>query len=338
MKFAKELHQLQLECKLQNLTTRHNLSCEGINKRNADEKAETHLGRNEQMTEQKEKKESFCSRLTQFVRTHVYLMLKKLYTDIKCEEEGLKLMTSVISADDFPVREWLEDITAGKWPGIKARTPDGPSEAAKPIELVKAWYTVLYYNKASSDIRIVGPVGERPVHVCALSAFRFGEVDFQGAGNYLSEGIVQGMMDYIALDRAPDAARSGGRIEATARYGKDYCAAVGSLLLHDEAHAWGRGRLPGAGDEEDFPPFWRQICAWKRAHMRSRCGLAPQCCWLKTPERFATMLVSTGIYEGETILFPLIAGRAEDAIHRLLDKKHLGLRRCALLARARACV
>jgi hypothetical protein len=133
-------------------------------------------------------------------------------------------------------------------------------------------------------------------------------VDFEGLGNYLSEGILDGMMAYIRTEP--------GAKESFVPYGRDYCAAVGKFLLQNEDHSW-RERRPKNDSEERFPPFWKHLCAWKRAHLVGRKPLR-QCYPSDTPHRFAETLVSTGIYEGETILFFLIAGKAECAIHELL--------------------
>ena len=72
--------------------------------------------------------------------------------------------------------------------GVVLPPPPAAGEG-KTIELVENWYLDLYCNNTENDPGIVGPVGERPLHVCALSAFRFEQVDFEGAGNYLSDGI-----------------------------------------------------------------------------------------------------------------------------------------------------
>jgi hypothetical protein len=46
------------------------------------------------------------------------------------------------------------------------------------------------------------------------------------------------------------------------------------------------------------------------------------CFNLDAPEWYAKTLVRSGIYEGETIIFPLIAGKAENAIHKLLEMEN----------------
>ncbi len=244
------------------------------------------LGKREKLLEIKEK-------LKEYVRKHIVFMLSRLYSNIREEEEKLRHMN-----------ESLHPSTE--------------------VELEKNWYLTLY-GKC-----IVGPVGERPLHICCLSAFRFENVDFEGRGNYLSEGIVSGMLKFIfnSEDLAgqagcgqvtqlvgPCSHDSNIRNELTAQYGKDYCAAVGKLLLQNQDHAW-----VGSLDEKRCLPFWRQICKWKKAHLTNKSSLS-HCCGLNGLQRFATMLVSVGLYEGETILLPLIVGKAAEAIHLLLEKE-----------------
>ncbi len=241
-------------------------------------------------------------------------MLKKLYSKIEAEER--KMMGISISKEDMKPAKWWEKIDHGEW--FDVTTLGVPGEKAK---LEENWYRVLYWDQKQNTIKIVGPVGERPLHVCALSAYRFGHVDFEGTGNYLSEGIVQGMMDYIneqsAVYQAAGNENEDRRREDTVQYGKDYCAAVGTFLLKNESHTWGKAPI-SRQKERNFPPFWAHICKWKRAHLRSRSLKLRNCC-ASVPLRYATSLVSSGIYEGETILFPLIAGKAEVAIHQLLS-------------------
>jgi hypothetical protein len=244
--------------------------------------------------------------LVTFVKTHILIMLRKLYVKIGEEEKAL---------NDCVIKNYAKIITeASELPkrGEKKRT----------IELERYWFKLLYSgngydvnSKQQNDLRIVGPVGERPLHVCALSTARFGHVDFEGTGSYVSEGIVEGMMEYIKTLAPPGAGSdqiegnegAGCWGEAAAQYGKDYCAAVGSLNVDWDSYRH--------GDKDGLlPPFWRQINEWKKAHLLQR-GLG------STPQRFARTLVTTGIYEGETILFPLIAGKNEKALRQLLDQK-----------------
>jgi hypothetical protein len=98
--------------------------------------------------------------------------------------------------------------------------------------------------------------------------------------------------------------------EVIATYGKDYCAVVGTFLVNDSTRNW--------DDTKTFPPpFWRQICKWKTAHLQSH---GTCCCRAhRGSELFAKLLVSAGMYEGETILLPLIANRAADKIKELLQ-------------------
>jgi hypothetical protein len=243
------------------------------------------------------KKKKCFEFLKDFVALHICVMLEKLYSKIAKEEEGLRDITTKCEGDRPTFKDVLNFYNAKK---------------TELIELEKIWYAALYVAadpSTADQIRIVGPVGERPLHVCALSASRFEHLDVKMFGNYLSEGILQGMMDYI------NGAGVKGWNEATSQYGKDYCAAVGGFLLEHEGYD---GVLADNEQAIQSLPFWFPICRWKKAHLRSR---SPWCCWGDAPHPTAHHLVSTGVYEGETILFPLIAGKNEDIIQQLFAKE-----------------
>ncbi len=234
--------------------------------------------------------------LVSFVKNHTCILLRNLYVKIGLEEQKLTQRFN-------------------RNPATRTTEIDQKSQTSylrQSMQLERYWFTTLYSDQGN-NVRIVGPVGERPLHVCALSAHRFGNVNFEGTGNYVSEGIVQGMMEYISTSLEQDAGHdlsngaqdklSTGWREATAQYGKDYCAAVGSFKKDWDNY----------GNKYPIPPFFRQINNWKRDHLEQR-GYG------STPQRFAKILVTTGLYEGETILFPLIAGKHEDAIRMLLKR------------------
>jgi hypothetical protein len=238
-------------------------------------------------------------------RKHVLFMLVKLYTNILDEEATFEKLRS--SEEGCFDKEFDN------------------------LDLEKKWYWHLYKECGP----VVGPVGERPLHVCCLNAFRSESVHFEGSGGrYVSQGILKGMMEFIkcltsgkspAIDvsqnseaekmiekwmkHVNDPGKQIGK-EVIATYGKDYCAVVGTFLLNDSTRNW--------DDTKTFlPPFWRQICKWKTAHLQS---LGTYCCRAHGgSELFAKLLVSAGMYEGETILLPLIANRAADKIKELLQ-------------------
>ena len=249
--------------------------------------------------------------LVNFVKIHILIMLGNVYDKIGKEEKELRkcLIQSPIHVG--------AETNALNFDPPKVTSQD--KQVTRTMQLERYWFSLLYSGQETDlrSLRIVGPVGERPLHVCALSAHRFEHVDFEGKGNYVSEGIIEGMMEYITgtfqrtgaeeiLSGDPNKVSAGWR-EATVQYGKDYCAAVGSLAVN-----WGSSELKGHP-----PPFWRQISKWKQAHLHER-GI------VSTPQRFAKILVETGIYEGETILFPLIAGKNVDAIRKLICPDAIG--------------
>ncbi len=236
------------------------------------------------------KKKNYSEFLKRYVASHIRVMLEKLYSKIAEEEANLR---DIITKTGIATIKNFFDVSRAEF---------------QYIEPEKIWCAGLYSTDLNPSIRVVGPVGERPLHVCALSANRFEQVDENLFGNYLSKGILQGMMDYI---RSSDI----GWNEAATQYGKDYCAAVGSFLLNDDKNA---GVHLGKDPESIVPPFWGQILKWKAAHLRNGSSL---CCVAAAPERIGRDLVSTGIYEGETIIFPLIAGKYGGIIQELFEKE-----------------
>jgi hypothetical protein len=229
-------------------------------------------------------------KLVQFIREHIKIMLWRLYDAIKIEENRLN---QVIKIEE----ERLNQVNEPEWQSQRNYRE-------------REWLKEL---SCSGNVRIVGPVGERPLHVCALSVHRFGHINFENMGNYVAKGIVEGILDFVEGDPLNWNEDS----EVTSQYGKDYCAMVGHYILkrsdNNQNYERSAGMEPVTGDVTDVhsAPYWKQILKWQRAHLHPG-G------FFKAPQRFLEMLVSTGIYEGETVLFPFIAGRHLRAIDRLL--------------------
>jgi hypothetical protein len=216
--------------------------------------------------------------LVKFIQNHIEIMLRKLYVKITKEEKDI-LATNLQSS------------------GLRE----------------KGWYKKVYTD-GGNDIRIVGPLGGRPLHVCALAIDRFGPRDFRGEGNFVATGIIEGILafvnhlsSFVKTETAfvdKDKMLAYFQNEVTSQYGKDYCAAVGHYLVtngDDEPK-----------EHEKRPPYWDNIVTWQQIHLDKR-GL------VNPPKRFAKMLVCTGLFEGETILFPLIAGNYREAIDKLVE-------------------
>ncbi len=231
--------------------------------------------------------------LVKFVQNHVEIMLRKLYIKIiEVEEENSAPDSNRHAGSQIHERNWLK----------------------------------MLYSENNGRIRIVGPLGERPLHVCALGIDRFRHIDFQGQGNYVATGIVEGILAFARNikvfvqtaygDKRPDLVTYFRR-EIVAEFGKDYCAIVGDYLVKTEdanQKSGGSATLPldWVKDHDKRPPYWEHITKWQQMHLKTR-GL------LKPPARFSRILVTKGIFEGETILFPLIAGNHLEAIYKLLE-------------------
>ena len=141
-------------------------------------------------------------------------------------------------------------------------------------------------------IRLVGPVGERPIHVCFLRAGHFPAI----AG--FKEGVLDGIREFAELAGADPLLKH----EIDAPFGKDYCAAVISLV-----------RSPRFLTTS--PPFWPALPAWA-GRPRTRCGVE---CAGGVDD--AEMLEACGLYEGETPLVMSIANRSPDMVRWLLDNQ-----------------
>ena len=116
------------------------------------------------------------------------------------------------------------------------------------------------------------------------------------AGNYVRDGILAGIRRFV--DEGGEAAAA----EVHVGYGKDYCAAVGACVMSmnmKEYRKPGQGTFPfplekaGAGEA---PPYWDELNRWYVRHSVDR----PEAAELRE-------LATVGIYEGETVVFPVIA-------------------------------
>jgi hypothetical protein len=241
--------------------------------------------------------------LMAFVRDHVYFMLRDLYKHIKKEEEGFLISD------------------------VKNETSQHKESTSRAREWFKRIYSAAQ-NNSKKGIKVVGPVGERPLHVCALSMHRFEEVDFQGRGrNYFTKGVMHGMIKFIEVGFGSEPnAQSSIWEEVTAPYEKDYCAALGSFLASNKELLTAGADL--VKNREDFsearklfgkanlPPYFKDIWAWTSIHVKKTSYAN-----ISKSKSFSNELATKGIYEGETILYPLIAGNDEAMIKWLLAQE-----------------
>ncbi len=203
-------------------------------------------------------KEKIMRDITEFVEVHVVLMLEKLYEKLRDEEKLLKPVDPIKL--DQP-RTWLRDLTS-----IYVQTDDAKM--------------------------LFGPVGERPLHVCSLSAHRFGNIDFLGQGNYMKDGIINGMKRFLLASK-------DNWNEAHIGYGKDYCALICNCIDLGPKKEW----------LSSPPPFWSSL---KRQFESSSTGA------LSEKKKFSTL----GLYEGETVAYPMIASGDEMSLYWILEAEN----------------
>jgi hypothetical protein len=220
---------------------------------------------------------------------------------------------------------------------------------------VEETYTYLYSASSwtrNKELRIFGPVGERPLHVCALSVNRFNDIDFEKHGNYVAGGILDGLKKFIAGDTD-----SENWDEAYVQYGKDYCAAVGAYLSQPQLEdsesdseslpelrlkndKWrtandmsqvGQCAIRNAEDRLEEPPFWQALIKWHSEHskLNSKSSSFKQTDNDKhkdnkkptTMQKDNKILTTIGLYEGETILYPMVAGDEGDFLYWLFKNE-----------------
>jgi hypothetical protein len=213
----------------------------------------------------------FFNDLVTFVENHTYTMLVALYLHIQEQETRLQ----------------------------KLMEPN--SDLAEKAEDVEIWMKELLKNPDSKPLRLFGPVGERPIHVCALSAYRFEGVDFKGQGNYMKKGILQGIRKYL------EGADGGRKDEMYAEYGKDYCALLGTYIngIRAKSGKWAKATWTVSKMK---PPFWKTVKRWHTKNFDS-----------KSSTEQMKQSVTVGLYEGETIMCPLIATGDVDNLNWVLD-------------------
>ncbi len=218
--------------------------------------------------------------ITQMVACSVLSVLKALYTQLDDEEK--------------------RDNETETSPEHRTNGEEARSSFRKCMK-------VLYLDEA-----IVGPLGERPLHVCALMAARFrGEPE--KCGIQIAEGIVEGMEQFLRFEEGR------WKHEVYSQYGKDYIAAVGSFIDNfaakkTEFQDW-ENHLREGINSEALPktlPMIEDLMQWynQRLDRRPKSN--------NKRYRHIRCMVVKGLYEGETLLFPFIASGNVEAVRWLL--------------------
>jgi hypothetical protein len=191
------------------------------------------------------------------------------------------------------VRHEEEEIEKNEDGGI----PPGPAKNFKERKI--SWmrkFAKLYPTKHygwSSKGRLVGPVGERPLHVCAILAARY-RAGGESKGVLLAQAIFEGMRAFTA--------KGAWRDEMRFTYRRDYCAAVGRYVFNAKAAPAPDLALP-------YFPLLREWCTSR---------LAPTGRNWQRHARHIKAIVTKGLYQGQTLLFPFIASGHPDAVRWLL--------------------
>jgi hypothetical protein len=247
-------------------------------------------------------------KVASFVKAHVLLLLETLYADIGVEEQ-------LLSEDDGEV-----DPCRAYFRALYAVPEDGSAASS-----------------AKTRVRLIGPLGERPLHICMFRADEWkGRDAVDGLGAGVSRGVLDAVTSFIEHGRWPR--------EIDTLYGKDYCAAVGSYLRRRESnpapHApapWehgmpsgGRPTRPtmfsrrgvawGGGGGQFTAPAWTPLLEWSRGPAGQDCGWA----WMGwaggARQGDLEALVTSGLYEGESALLFMIAARNEDMVAWILRR------------------
>jgi hypothetical protein len=93
--------------------------------------------------------------------------------------------------------------------------------------------------------------------------------------------------------------------EVYVNYGKDYCAMIGGLMWSSSV------KIPNF----EKIPFHNELMRWTAWYKRS--GKDPR------QKREREILATVGLFEGESLLFPLIALKDFDSVKWLLDKEEM---------------
>jgi hypothetical protein len=224
--------------------------------------------------------------------------LSELYADLETCEKKL-LSRSIISSDLITVH----NLIAQKPEPLSTEHEDEFFVLDKVVdsENLLEWIKEIYLHQGddAESCRMVGPVGERPLHVCFLRANEFRDKNEED----IRKGILAGAKNFIGIKGS----------EATAPYGKDYCAAVGKRVLSPNVVPYLTG-TPGSS-----PPFYNFLSTWANQTYCPAKGRIGQN--YVEREYDSWKLATTGLYEGETVLFFSIASKDLESVEWLLNLK-----------------
>jgi hypothetical protein len=188
------------------------------------------------------------------------------------------------------------------------------------------WIKSIYIHGNSNLQKVVGPVGERPIHVCFLFANMF------GVNDNIRKGILEAVKSFMIstanrydILKQNELKVSYGKEycaeELKMQYGKDYCAALGTVICRLNYSVQSNWKT-------NLPPFLHCIETWVKSYVKlpkfdskhekatTKDGAKPTNEDLSR-EDFET-LVTAGLYEGETVLHFPITSKDLDTVKWLL--------------------
>jgi hypothetical protein len=196
-------------------------------------------------------------------------------------------------------------VPHGNWQQEKQNEPepfivDVPGKGAIHRAEILDWMRSIYGpNKMHGNI--VGPVGERPVHVCFLFANMF------ALNDNIRKGILSAVQSFVNSAISPTIELGSPykmvipykqdycAAELKIPYGRDYCAAIGAAII----------RGIKIDPEKQSPPFFQFLRKWVQDHTSKNFDIRSFEI-RNTDDEDSVTLVTAGLYQGETALhFPI---------------------------------
>ncbi len=229
-----------------------------------------------------------------FVEENVHCLLRTLYEDLAQCESTLFSQNQVQQASaDLVI---FKRVPSDGITPVEKREEDGIDTFFVHGKIVdsnelRSCLPEIYHHHRDHTPKLVGPVGERPLHVCFLRANEFNSEQETS----IRQGILNGAEKYI---------RENGE-EAAVPYGKDFCAAVGSMILAEMDLK--KKQNPALANHI---PHYKYLVNWvKQTYYRGQ---------IDDVLYDSKKLVSAGLYEGETILYFSITSKDLETVKQLL--------------------
>jgi hypothetical protein len=241
--------------------------------------------------------------ISPFIEDSVHSLLLKLYADLETCEEKLSCSEKICSltvSSDIVAKDYTASAQTPKTLVMGHEDEFFVQDQFVGSTKLLDWMKEIYFqDDVSQPCRIVGPVGERPLHVCFLRANEFQLKSEKDIRN----GILAGARKYI------DSKGS----EAVTPYGKDYCAAVGNRVVFQKKK---KIKSLWTNSSALSPPFYKFLSDWAN---QTFCPAKEDCDSFYRERAYdSEKLVTTGLYEGETVLYFSITSKDLESVEWLL--------------------